>query len=150
MLFLWFICIYFVFEFFFIIIINYFPSYFNNKSRQQQCQEEKQSAKTSYFTAHMKLNISLASFLYKWCSLPHRAHRWCPQRYMGRAKRALIKGFDQKKTHHLPSSPPFCTQWIHGQNDAGQVSYKNRRFAVNIYRKDLREGNKRCGLKIVL
>lgn len=40
------------------------------------------------------------------------AHRWCPQRYMGRAKRALIKGFDQKKTHHLPSSPPFCTQWI--------------------------------------
>lgn len=59
------------------------------------------------------------------------AHRWCPQRYMGRAKRALIKGFDQKKTHHLPSSPPFCTQWIsRAKNDAGQVSDKNRRFAA--------------------
>lgn len=51
----------------------------------------------------------------EWCSLPAGAHRWCPQRYMGRAKRALIKGFDQKKTHHLPSSPPFCTQWIRGR-----------------------------------
>lgn len=50
---------------FFIIIINYFPSYFNNKCRQQQCRGGKQSAKTSYFTAHMKMNISLASFLYK-------------------------------------------------------------------------------------
>lgn len=67
------------------------------------------------------------------------AHRWCPQHYMGRVKEALIKGFDQKKTHHLPSSPPFCTQWIHGQNDADQVSYKNRRFAVNVYSKDTGE-----------
>lgn len=71
------------------------------------------------------------------CSLPHRAHRWCPQHYMGRAKRALIKGFDQKKTHHLPSSPPFGTRWIRGQNDAGQVSDKTRRFAQNIHSNDL-------------
>lgn len=62
---------------------------------------------------------------------------------MGRAKRALIKGFDQKKTHHLPSSPPFCTQRIHGQNDAGQVSYKSRRFALNIYSEGLREGEQK-------
>lgn len=93
----------------------------------------------SLFTAHMGDSISPAVFLHKKCSLPHRAHRWCPQHYMGRAKRALIKGFDQKKTHHLPSSPPFCTQWIHGRNDAGQVSDKKRRFAANIYSKDLRE-----------
>lgn len=47
------------------------------------------------------------------------AHRWCPQRYMGRAKRALIKGFDQKKTHHLPSSPPFVHSGFRGRKRCG-------------------------------
>lgn len=93
----------------------------------------------SYFTAHREPNISLASFCGEKSSLPLRVHRWCPQRYMGRAKRALIKGFDQKKTHHLPSSPPFCTQRICGQKDAGQVPYKNGRFAMNNWRKDLKQ-----------
>lgn len=102
-------------------------------------QLEYQNNKTLVSELFHSPTIRWLHFCGKNSSLPHRAHRWCPQRYMGRAKRALIKGFDQKKTHHLPSSPPFCTQRIHGQKDAGQVPYKNGRFAMNNWRKDLKQ-----------
>jgi len=63
---------------------------------------------------------------------------------------ALIKGFDQKKTHHLPSSPPSGTQWIHGQNDAGRVFLRQEseiRGAHLRYRFE-RAGTKGVGLKL--
>lgn len=128
------------------ISANDFPSCFNNKTWQQQCRESgggggggrwggwgrRLPGMRRYFAAHTKpKHLGPASFLQVvFSALPEHtggAHSATWAELNGLWSKGLIK----RRHTTCPLAPHLYTVDFAGENDAGQVSDKNRRFAAN-------------------
>lgn len=124
---------------------NDFPSCFNNKTWQQQCREgggwrgrrrsrgggRRLPGTQRYFAAHTAPSIS-AGFISASSVL-------CLPEHTGGAHSATwaelnglwSKGLIKRRHTTCPLALHFVHSGFAGENDAGQVSYKSRRFAAN-------------------